>query len=98
MVCEEDCGFESIFKKEAIVLSDWFGTFYNHPKGNADTKRMMSPTKEEVIWLNKFSSFEKAREKIERWIEFDYTKLHGHSEFLYMSPEEYKTTCILGKS
>jgi hypothetical protein len=47
-------------------------TSYNNPKGNADTERMMRTIKEEVIWLNEFSSFEEARHKIGRWIEVDY--------------------------
>jgi len=35
---------------------------------------MMRTIKEEVIWLNEFSSLEEAREKIGRWIEVDYNK------------------------
>jgi len=58
----EELGIEQIF------------TSYDNPKGNADTERMMRTIKEEVIWLNEFSSLEEAREKIGRWIEVDYNK------------------------
>ncbi|MCX7913040.1 MAG: hypothetical protein N2511_00490 [Thermodesulfovibrionales bacterium] len=36
---------------------------YDNPKGNADTERVMRAIKEE-LWLNKFSSFEEAKEKL----------------------------------
>ena len=65
-------------------------TSYDNPKGNADTERMMRTIKEEVIWLNEFSSLEEAREKISRWIEVDYNKFYVHSELGYRSPEEYE--------
>ena len=31
-------------------------TSYDNPKGNADTERMIRTIKEEVIWVNEFSS------------------------------------------
>jgi len=65
-------------------------TSYNNPKGNADTERMMRTIKEEIIWLNEFSSLEEAREKIGRWIDIDYNKFYVHSELGYKSPEEYE--------
>ena len=65
-------------------------TSYDNPKGNADTERAMRTIKEEIIWLNEFSSFEEAKEKIERWIEKDYNKLYLHSQLNYMSPEEFE--------
>ena len=81
-------GIEQIFS--ARGGSDSVGTSYDNPKGNADTERMMRTIKEEVIWLNEFSSFEEARGGIGRWIEIDYNKLYVHSELGYMSPEEYE--------
>ena len=51
---------------------------------------MMRTIKEEVIWLNEFSSLEEAREKIGRWIEVDYNQLYVHSELGYRSPEEFE--------
>ncbi|MGQ9860250.1 MAG: DDE-type integrase/transposase/recombinase [Thermodesulfobacteriota bacterium] len=47
-------------------------TSYDNPQGNAETERMLRTIEEEIIWLNGFSYFEKAREKIGRWIEVDY--------------------------
>jgi len=65
-------------------------TSYDNPKGNADTERMIRTIKEELIWVNEFSSLEEARKKIGRWIEVDYNKLYVHSELGYRSPEEFE--------
>lgn len=65
-------------------------TSYDNPKGNAETERMIRTIKEEIIWLNEFSSLEEAREKIARWIEVDYNKLYVHSQLGYISPEEFE--------
>lgn len=37
---------------------------YDNPKGNAETKRVIRTIKEELLWLNEFSSFEESREGI----------------------------------
>ncbi|HPO79631.1 MAG TPA: integrase core domain-containing protein [Candidatus Hydrothermia bacterium] len=65
-------------------------TSYDNPRGNAETERMMRTIKEELIWLNEFSSLEEARQKISSWIEIDYNRLYIHSELGYMSPQEYE--------
>ncbi len=65
-------------------------TSYDNSKGNADTERMMGTIKEEVIWLNEFSSLEEAKEKIGQWIEVDYNKFYVHSEPRYISPKEFE--------
>lgn len=79
------------FMRDMRVLGiEQIFTSYDNPKGNADTERMMRTIKEEVIWLNEFSSFEEARNKIGKWIEVDYNKFYVHSELGYMSPEEYE--------
>ena len=49
---------------------------------------MMRTIKEEVIWLNEFSSLEEARQKIGRWIEVDYNQLYVHSGLGYRSPSD----------
>jgi len=79
------------FMRDMKVLGiEQIFTSYDNPKGNADTERMMRTIKEEVIWLNEFSSFEEARQKIGRWIEVDYNRLYVHSGLGYMSPEEFE--------
>ena len=65
-------------------------TTYNNPKGNADTERMMRTIKEEVLWLQEFTSLEHAREVINRWIRVDYHQLYVHSALDYKSPQEYE--------
>jgi putative transposase len=43
-----------------------------------------------IIWLNEFSTFKEAKEKIGRWIEIDYNMLYVHSQLGYISPEEFE--------
>jgi putative transposase len=64
--------------------------YYDNPKGNAETERMVRTIKEEVIWLNEFSSLEEAKEKMGHWINVDYHKLYPHSKLGYLSPEEFE--------
>jgi transposase InsO family protein len=46
--------------------------------------------KEELLWLNDFTSFEQAYEAIEVWINKDYNQLYVHSALGYRSPLEYR--------
>lgn len=79
------------FMRDMKVLGiEQIFTSYDNPKGNADTERMMRTIKEEVIWLNEFSSFYEARQKIGGWIETDYNKFYLHSGLGYRSPEEFE--------
>ncbi len=80
----------SFMRDMATLGIEQIFTSYDNPKGNADTERMMRTIKEEVIWLNEFSSLEEAREKIGHWIDLDYNKLYVHSELGYRSPEEFE--------
>jgi len=80
----------SFMKDMATLEIEQIFTSYDNPKGNADTERMIRTIKEEVIWLNEFSSLEEAKEKIGKWIEIDYNKLYVHSGLGYMSPEEFE--------
>lgn len=63
-------------------------TSYNNPKGNADTERMMRTIKEEVVWLNEFTSLQDAIDTISSWIDQDYNKYYVHSKLGYISPLE----------
>ena len=65
-------------------------TSYDNPKGNAETERMPRTVKEEIIWLNEFSSLDEAKQKIGYWIDLDYNKLYVHSELGYISPVEFE--------
>ena len=80
----------SFMRDMATFSIEQIFTSYDNPKGNADTERMMRTIKEEVIWLNEFSSLKEAKEKIGHWIEVDYNKLYVHSELGYISPEEFE--------
>lgn len=65
-------------------------TSYDNPKGNADTERMIRTVKEEIIWLNEFSSLQDAKETINDWIPEQYNKLYPHSAIGYLSPIDFK--------
>lgn len=80
----------SFMRDMKILGIEQIFTSYDNPKGNADTERMMTTIKDELIWLHEFSSLEEARKKIGKWIEVDYNKFYVHSELGYMSPEGYE--------
>jgi len=80
----------SFMKDMSSLEIEQIFTSYNNPKGNADTERMMRTIKEEVLWLNEFSSFEEAKETIDKWLSVDYNKLYVHSALGYRSPEEFE--------
>ena len=80
----------SFMRDMAILDIEQIFTSYYNPKGNADTERMMRTIKEEVVWLNEFSSVEEAKDMLDGWIEVDYNQLYPHSKLGYMSPEEFE--------
>ena len=80
----------SFMRDMATLGIEQIFTSYDNPKGNAETERMIRTIKEEIIWLNEFSSLEEAKEKIGQWIETDYNKLYVHSKLGYLSPEEFE--------
>lgn len=63
---------------------------YDNPKGNAETERVIRTIKEELLWLNEFTSFEEAKDVIGNWIREDYNRLYIHSALGYQSPEEFR--------
>lgn len=80
----------SFMRDMATLGIEQIFTSYDNPKGNADTERIMRTIKEEVIWLNDFSSLEEAKGKIGQGMEVDYNKFYVHSGLGYSSPEEYE--------
>jgi len=44
-------------------------TNYSNPKGNADTERFMRTPKEELVWINEFTSAGTSLEALGRWID-----------------------------
>jgi putative transposase len=80
----------SFMRDMATLGIEQIFTSYDNPKGNAETERMLRTIKEEIIWLNEFSSLEDAKQRIGQWIEIDYNKLYVHSGLGYISPEEFE--------
>ncbi|MFQ6032381.1 MAG: integrase core domain-containing protein [Candidatus Zixiibacteriota bacterium] len=76
----------SFMEDMATLEVEQIFTSYDNPKGNADTERVIRTIKEEIIWLNEFSSLKEAKEKIGKWIEIDYNKaLRSFRAWIYES-------------
>jgi transposase InsO family protein len=80
----------SFMKEMATLEIEQIFTSYNNPKGNAETERMMRTIKEELVWINEFTSLEDAKEKLKIWINTDYNLNYVHSALGYMSPVEFE--------
>lgn len=52
----------SFMKEMATLEIEQIFTSYDNPKGNAETERMIRTIKEEILWLNEFSSLEEGKE------------------------------------
>jgi len=52
----------------------------------------MRTLKEELLWLEEFTSLDEAQDKISAWIDF-YNKRYLHSALGYKSPVEYEQIC-----
>lgn len=79
------------FMRDAALLGvNQIFCSYDNPRGNAETERVIRTVKEELLWLNEFSSFEEACEGIGNWIRNDYNQLYVHSSIGYRSPEEFR--------
>lgn len=82
------------FMKDMVALGiEQIFTSCDNPKGNAETERMLRTIKEEILWLNEFSSLEEVRGRIGRWIGVGYNKLYIHPKLGYISPEEFEELC-----
>ncbi|WP_243438497.1 IS3 family transposase [Fundidesulfovibrio soli] len=64
-------------------------TSYSNPKGNADTERFMRTLKEELVWINEFTSPGAFLESLDRWID-GYNANYLHSTLGYRSPEAFE--------
>jgi len=64
-------------------------TSYNNPKGNADTERFMRTLKEELVWINEWTSPSVFYAALEKWIGY-YNSTYLHSTLGYMPPEKFE--------
>jgi len=67
-------------------------TSYDHPKGNAETERLMRTIKEELLWLRECTSLEEARAAVGHWITVEDNERDVHSSLGYKSPLEFEAT------
>ena len=64
-------------------------TSYNNPKGNADTERFMRTLKEELVWINEWTSPTAFFKALDQWIK-QYNNSYLHSALGYMPPEKFE--------
>ena len=64
-------------------------TSYNNPKGNADTERFMRTMKEELVWINEWTSPTGFSTALNDWI-LDYNRKYLHSALGYRPPELFE--------
>lgn len=72
-------------------------TSFNNPKGNADTERVFRTIKEDLIWLQEWTSFQQLYNALEQWIE-DYNTDFPHSSIEQLTPCQYEQDYINNKS
>jgi putative transposase len=70
-------------------------TSYNNPKGNADTERVFRTLKEDLIWIQEFSSFDKLEQALEGWF-WRYNNDYPHSSLNHMTPCQYEENYYRG--
>lgn len=64
-------------------------TSYSNPKGNADTERLMRTIKEELIWLQEWSSVEELGRAMAEFVE-SFNAGYLHSALRYKTPDEFE--------
>jgi len=64
-------------------------TSYNNPKGNADTERFMRTMKEELVWINEWTSPGTFLEALDAWIDY-YNNSYLHSTLGYTAPDMFE--------
>ena len=64
-------------------------TSYGNPKGNADTERVMRTIKEELVWLNEWTSPDLFFKAFDNWIDY-YNREYLHSTLGYLTPEKFE--------
>ena len=81
--------FVIIMKACRILGINQAFTSYSNPKGNADMERFMRTLKEELVWINEFTSPSVFLETLDHWIDA-YNANYLHSTLGYRSPESSK--------
>lgn len=64
-------------------------TSYGNPKGNADTERVMRTIKEELVWLNEWTSPDLFFKAFNKWILY-YNNEYLHSSLGYLTPKRFE--------
>lgn len=64
-------------------------TAYGNPKGNADTERLIRTVKEELCWLQEWSSVEELKIEVEKFIGY-FNENYLHSALGYKTPNAFE--------
>jgi transposase InsO family protein len=65
-------------------------TAYADPKGNADTERLIRTIKEELCWLQEWSSVEELAKEMEKFVEY-FNDNYLHSALGYKTPNAFES-------
>ncbi len=65
-------------------------TAYANPKGNADTERLIRTIKEELCWLQEWSSVEELAAEMEKFVEY-FNDNYLHSALGYKTPNAFES-------
>ena len=63
-------------------------TRVRYPEGNGRYERLIRTIKEEEVWLNAYQTYEEARQRLARFLEF-YNAERIQSALGYLSPCQY---------
>jgi transposase InsO family protein len=64
-------------------------TSYNNQKGNADTERVIRTIKEELVWLQQWTSPLVLKTELSAWIE-NYNRRYFQSSLGYLTPNQFE--------
>lgn len=71
-------------------------TMVNTPKGNAVIERFFKSLKQECVWQHGFTSYEEARDVINKWVKF-YNSERPHQTLNYVTPEMFYQEAAIQK-
>jgi len=72
----------------ALLEVELMRTRVRYPEGNGRCERLIRTIKEEEVWLNIYDTYDQARDRTEKFIEF-YNAERIHSALGYISPRQF---------
>lgn len=79
---------DSVQEYARLLEVELLRTRVRYPEGNGRCERLIRTIKEEEVWLNAYQTYEEARGRLARFVEF-YNAERIHSALGYISPRQY---------